>query len=477
MTDEQELAFTPAYRLRALIASRELSPVELTELCLRRIQALNPRLNAFLTVSADEAMAAARAAEESVVHGDELGPLHGIPTSIKDLYLTAGIRTTRGSLIYKDWVPHEDDLVVERMKRAGAIIVGKTNTPEFGQSGTTENRLGDDCRNPWDTERTSGGSSGGAGASVAAGITSIAQGSDGGGSIRIPSSFCGIYGIKGTQGRVPRRNAGLGSWHPIQLSQTGPMARTVRDAAILLQVMAGPHPEGDPLSLQEEPPDLTADLDGGVKGLRIAWSPDLGSVPVDPEVRLVTERAARAFEGLGARVEAPDLRVEMEELTQAFMAHWLVNTAVVYKSEYEEHAGLLVPYVRESIERGRGLLASDYFTALARIQMFRTEMRRLFSRYDLLVTPTLAVPAFPCGARPDTIDGRTVDPNVGFHPFTYPFNVSGNPAASVPCGFSREGLPIGLQLVGRFKDEVTVLRASAAFERARPWADKRPPVS
>jgi len=211
MTEERDLAFTPAYRLRELIAERKLSPVELTDLYLRRVEALNPRVNAFLTVTADEARAAARAAEDAVVRGEDLGPLHGIPTSIKDLVPTKGIRTTRGSLIYKDWVPYQDDLVVERMKGAGAIILGKTNTPEFGQSGTTENRLGDDCRNPWDPERTSGGSSGGAAASVAAGMNPIAQGSDGGGSIRIPSSFCGIYGIKGTQGRVPRRSGGLAS--------------------------------------------------------------------------------------------------------------------------------------------------------------------------------------------------------------------------------------------------------------------------
>ena len=477
MSDEQELAFTPAYRLRELIATSKLSPVELTELCLRRIEALNPRLNAFLTVTADEALAAAKIAEQAVVRGDELGPLHGIPTSIKDLVPTKGIRTTRGSLIYKDWVPDEDDLVVERIKKAGAMIMGKTNTPEFGQSGTTENRLGDDCRNPWDTERTSGGSSGGAAASVAAGITPVAQGSDGGGSIRIPASFCGIYGIKATQGRVPRRSAGLVSWHPVNFSSIGPMARTVRDAAMLLQVMAGPDPRGEPLSIQEKPPDFTAGLEDGVKGLRIIWSANLGSVPVDPEVRRITESAVRVLEELGAVVESPDFHVDMEELTQAFMTHWLANTAVTYRKELDEHADLLMPYVRDSIQQGRKLLASDYFLALASMGRFRGQMRELFSRYDLLVTPTLAVPAFPCGQKPDVIDGQPVDSKVGFHPFTYPFNVSGNPAASVPCGFSADGLPVGLQIVGKWGGETKVLRASAAFERARPWTDKRPPVS
>ena len=477
MTEERELAFTPACRLRELISGRKLSPVELTDLYLRRIEALNPRLNAFLTITADEARAAARAAEDAVMRGEHLGPLHGIPTSIKDLVPTKGIRTTRGSLIYEDWVPHQDDLVVERMKEAGAIILGKTNTPEFGQSGTTENRLGDDCRNPWDPERTSGGSSGGAAASVAAGMNPIAQGSDGGGSIRIPSSFCGVYGIKGTQGRVPRRSGGLVSWHPVNFSQIGPMSRTVRGAVILLQVMAGPHPQAEHLTIQETPPDYAAALNDGVKGLRMGWSPDLGSAAVDPVVRQVTEKAVRAFEELGATVEPAKFEVDLDEFRTAFRAHQHTGYALNYGNELEEHADLLMPYVRENIERGKALPASDYFLALARIERFRAYVRDFFTRCDLLLTPTLAVPAFPCGQRPKTIDGRPVVPVMGFYPFTWPFNVAGNPAASVPCGFSPDGLPIGLHIVGRWGDEVSVLRASAAFEEARPWADRRPPVS
>ncbi|MCH8207155.1 MAG: amidase [Chloroflexi bacterium] len=477
MAISTELAFTPAYRLRELIAQKQLSPVELAEGCLERIETLNPRLNAFLTVTADEALQAAREAEEGVMSGDELGPLHGIPTSIKDLEDTKGIRTTRGSLAYKDWVPDQDALVVERTKAAGGVILGKTNTPEFGYSGTTENRLGDDCRNPWNSERVSGGSSGGAGASVASGMSPIAQGSDGGGSIRIPSAFCGIYGIKATQGRVPRRHAGLSSWNPVNFSCTGPMTRTVRDAAIFLQVMSGPHPDSEPGTLATEPPDFTASLEQGVKGLRIAWSASPPSAPVDPEVRETAERAAHVFEELGASVEPVEFEVDLEEM-------WLSNDKLSDASTYlknghllEDKADLLMPYVREAIERGKKVTGAEYLEAINKLERYRAYAAGFFTRYDLLMTPTLAVPAFPCGEPPEEIDGQKVRRRQGYTPFTAFFNWSGNPAASVPCGFSSDGLPIGLHIVGRREDEVTVLQASAAFEDARPWADKIPPVS
>jgi len=241
-------------------------------------------------------------------------------------------------------------------------------------------------------------------------------------------------------------------------------------------VVSGPHPEGDPHSLRERPPDFVSGLDKRVKGLRIAWSTDLGSAPVDPEVRQATEDAVRVFEEMEANVEAPDFHMDMDELTQGFMAHFYAGAAASMSNELDEHGDLLTDYVRRNIREGLKLPASEYYLGLARIERFRAQVHDLFSRYDLLVTPTLAVPAFPIGQNPDTIDGKPVDPRVGFHAFTYPFNVSGNPAASVPCGFSADGLPIGLQVVGRSGDEVAVLRASAAFEEARPWADKRPPV-
>lgn len=474
---DRELAFTPAYELAKLITQKKLSPVELTEACLRRIEALNPRLNAFLTVTADEAMEAARQAEEAVMRGESLGPLHGIPTSIKDLEPTKGIRTTKGSLAYKDWVPDQDELVVERIRSAGAIILGKTNTPEFGLSGITENRLGDDCRNPWNPERVSGGSSGGAAAAVASGMHPIAQGSDGGGSIRIPCAFCGIYGIKGTQGRVPRRRTDITNWHPVNFSQIGPMTRTVRDAAVFLQVMSGPHPEAEHGTIQEPPPDFTATLGEGVKDLRMAWIPDLGSAPVDPEVKEKAERAAKAFQELGASIEPELFKFDIVDLRRTYMTLASTKAFLNYGQLLDDRADLLMPYVLESLEKGRNLTGPEYAMALAELEQYRAYLEDSFTKYDLLLTPTLAVPAFPCGQRPKVINGREVEERWGFTPFTYLFNMTRNPAATVPCGFSAEGLPIGLHLVGRRGDELSVLRASAAFEEARPWADKFPSIS
>jgi len=278
---DQEMAFKSAIELRHLIDSKEVSCVELTELFLQRIEELNPVLNAYLTPIPDEALAAARRAQQVVQEGGQVGPLHGIPTSIKDLEMTSGITTTLGSAIFRDRVPDLDSVVVERVKSAGAIILGKTNTPEFGLSGTTENRLGDACRNPWDTSRTPGGSSGGAAAALAAGLCTLATGSDGGGSIRIPASFSGVFGIKPSQGRVPRYG-GYGYPAANHFSQSGPMSRTVADTALLLQVLAGPDSR-DPVSMRETPPDFGASLEQGVEGWRIAWSPDLGYAGVDPE--------------------------------------------------------------------------------------------------------------------------------------------------------------------------------------------------
>ena len=477
MPSDSDLAFTPAYQLRELIAQKQVSPVELTEASLRRIEALNPRLNAFLTVTADAALASAREAEQAVQRGDALGPLHGVPTSFKDLAPTKGVRTTRGSLAYDDWVPDYDDIVVERTIGAGAVSLGKTNTPEFGLSATTENRLGDDCRNPWDTGRTSGGSSGGAAASVAAGISSIAQGSDGGGSIRIPSGLCGVYGIKPTQGRVPRRDTGSGSWFPVNFSCQGPIARTVRDAAIFLQVMAGPHPEAETLTIAGEPPDYVAALDRGVRGLRVAWSPALGSAAVDPEVRESAARAAQVFDELGASVEEEDLELDVDHLRAAYGTIRGPKYVLDYGELLDRKGDLLMPATQQAIERGKGITGVALVEAMADLQRFRATVEEFFTRYDLLLTPSLATPAFPCGEAPTVIDGRQVNPRMGFTPFTLPFNMAGNPAASVPCGFSSGGLPIGLHIVGRWGDEAPVLAASAAFEEVRPWAAHRPPVA
>ena len=472
MTDD-DLAFTPASELRHLIDSRRVSIVDLTELFLRRIEALTPSLNAYITVTGEEAMESAREAERVLLRGESLGPLHGIPISIKDLEMTRGIRTTVGSLIFKDHVPEHDSIVVERVRKSGAIILGKTNTPEFGFSGTTENRLGDACRNPWNAEHTTGGSSGGAGAAVVAGLCALATGSDGGGSIRIPSSFCGCYGIKPSQGRVPRFG-GVGKPAYSTFSQSGPMSRTVRDSALLLQVLAG-YDSRDPGCMRSDLPDFLGALDRGVRGLRVAWSPDLGYAAVDPEVAEAASRAAHLFEELGCTVEEPG--ISLEDPFPPFWDIFSIGGYTGYGHLLEEHKEDFTKYGKITLEHGRELTGADYSRALLYVLRLQAHMETFFEGYDLLLTPTTAVPAFPVGQHPAVIGGRHVQPFWGYTPFASPFNMTMQTAASVPCGYSSEGMPIGLHLVGRRGEETTVLAASAAFERARPWSDERPPLS
>ena len=470
---DRELAFAPAHRLAELIARKETSPVEVTELFIRRIEGLDADLNAYLTVAADEALGFAKLAEQAVVDGEPLGPLHGVPISIKDLEVTAGIRTTFGSLIYRDYVPDSDSGIVRRIRSSGAVIMGKTNTPEFGMSGTTENRLGDACRNPWDTSRTTGGSSGGSAAAVAAGLCPQATGSDAGGSIRIPASFCGVYGIKPTLGRVPRFG-GVARPSPNPVSQPGPITRTVRDAAMMLQLLSGPD-ENDVITIREEPPDLLAGLDDGVHGLRIAWSPDLGFAAVDGEVSRVSSEAAGLFEELGAEVEETDIR--LDDPFNQLNAIPLANGYASYGHLHEERPSDLSGLVRRRLELGNRVTGAEYAQALRYLEQMRRQVELLMERYDLLATPAMAVPAFPVGERPSNIAGQEVEADWAFNPFNQVFNMTQQPAASIPCGFTAGGLPVGLQLVGRLGEEATVLRASAAFERLCPWADALPPVS
>lgn len=474
---DQELAFASAITLRRLMESKEVSCVEVVEMFFNRIQELNPRLNAYLALDQERAKEQAETAQRAFNNGESLGPLHGIPISIKDLEMTDGIPTTLGSAMFAGRTPELDSIVVERVKKAGAIILGKTNTPEFGLSGTTENRLGDACRNPWDTARTPGGSSGGAAAALAAGLCTLATGSDGGGSIRIPASFSGVFGIKPSQGRVPRYG-GYGFPSANHFSQSGPMSRTVADTALLLQVLAGPDPR-DPVSMRETPPDFSAGLGQGVSNLRIAWSPDLGYAGVDPEVVRITENAARVFEELGAVVEAANLAID-----DPFQAFWDVFATASYTSYghlLEEHREEFTYYGLRAFEHGAEVSGSDLSRALLRVDQLRRQMEDFFDDYDLLLTPTMAVPAFPIEERPSVIGGKEIDPFWGYLPFTFPINMTGQTASSVPCGFSEDpssaGMPVGLHIVGPRGAEARVLQASAAFETARPREDKRPPIS
>ena len=363
---DEELAYMPATEMRRLIVDKQVSPVEVTELYLRRIERLDPQLNSFLTVSADEAMRSARVAEQAVVSGESLGLLHGLPVSIKDLEMTRGMRTTGGSLIFKDRVPDEDSIVVERVRNAGAVILGKTNTPEFGLLGRTENRLGGPCRNPWNLARTSGGSSGGAAAAIAVGLCVLATGSDGGGSIRIPSSFCGIYGIKPTQGRVPHYSGGAAPVVTNLFSQSGPMTRTVRDSALLLQVLAGPDSR-DRGSFRNVPDNYLAAVDRGVKGLRIAWSPDFGYASIDPEVHEVVESAARSFQDLGCLVD--EIELKLDAPFDAFWELFCSISSARYPNVLDQHSEELTDYGRETFELGARSTGADFARSLGRVDV------------------------------------------------------------------------------------------------------------
>ena len=466
-----ELSYMPATELAQAIRTRQVSSVEVTQHFYERIERLDSRLNSYLALCPEQALADARAADDAVARGWALGPLHGIPISIKDLEMSKGIPTTMGSALFRDRIPEIDSVVVERVKAAGAVVLGKTNTPEFGQSGTTENKVSEPCRNPWNTARTPGGSSGGAGAALAAGLCTIATGSDGGGSIRIPAAFSGVFGIKPTQHRVPRYG-GYGRPAANHFSQSGPMSRTVADTALLLQVLAGPDSR-DPNSIKETPPDFSAGLGRGVEGMRIAWTPDYGYAAVDPEVAEITARAARVFEELGATVE--DAPLNLEDPFDAFFDVFATATYTSYAHLLEEHRDDFSEPGLYSMEHGATVDGATLSRALQRVDVLGRQMEDFFDTYDLLLSPTMPTPAFEIGRKPSVIGGREVDPMWGFIPFTFPINMTGQTASSVPCGFSSGGLPIGLHIIGPRRAEARVLQASAAFERARPWADKRPP--
>ena len=468
---DSELCFAPATELRSKIDDKEISIVELTQLFLDRIQLLNPKLNAYLTVCEEQALAAAQEAQKDIEQGNHRGPLHGIPISIKDLEMTQGITTTMGSLIYKDSIPSLDSVVVERVKESGAIILGKTNTPEFGQSGTTENLLGGPCRNPWDINRTPGGSSGGAASALAAGLCTLATGSDGGGSIRIPASFTGLFGIKPSQGRIPRYG-GYGRPAANHFSQSGPLSRTVLDSANLLQALSGVDSR-DPTSIRDTNPNFTRDLKQGIQGLRIGWSADLGYAGVDPEVVALTEASAKSFATLGANIE--EVNLLLEDPFEAFYDVFSTATYTSYGHLLDERITDFTDYVRNTLQHAAGLSAADLSTSLLRVDQIRRQMEIFFDDYDLLLTPTMAVTAFPIEERPTIIGGKAVNPFWGYLPFTFPINMTGQTAANVPCGFSQNGMPVGLHIIAPKGSEALVLRASSAFEMINPWIHHRPP--
>jgi aspartyl-tRNA(Asn)/glutamyl-tRNA(Gln) amidotransferase subunit A len=462
-----DLAFTPATELAELIRARKLSPVELTRAVLDRIERLNPLVNAFCTITPDVALAAAREAEQAVMKGERRGPLHGVPFSIKDLHYTKGIRTMSGSFVFEHRVPDVDPPVVRRLKQAGGVLLGKTTTPEFGWKGLGDCPVTGITRNPWNTAMTTGGSSAGAGAAAAAGLGPIHQGSDGAGSIRIPSGFCGIFGLKPSYGRVPMWPISNNDY----ASHMGPMTRTVADAALMLSVMAGPD-DWDRTSLEARPDDYVGKLDAGITGLRVAFSPDLGGFPVDAEIAAPVRDAVRAFDELGCVVE--EVKLGFADSHDLIRCLWSAHEAGNYAQYLAQWRDRMDPGLVACIEDGLRYSMVEYLEARGQKLAYWDTVRPLFEKYDLLLTPTLSVAAFPVGRlNPEHWSQHAWD-WIRWASFSYPFNFTGQPAASVPAGFTPAGLPVGLQIVGRRFADLTVLQAAAAFEAARPWARRRP---
>jgi len=466
---EADLCYTPASELARLIRAKAISPVEVMDRVLERAEALNPKLNAICTWTAETARARARRAEQAVLRGDALGPLHGVPTTIKDLAFTKGVRTMAGSQIYAERVPDVDAPFVERLAAAGAISIGKTTVPEFGWKGCSDSPVTGISHNPWRHGMNAGGSSAGAAICAAAGIGPIHQGSDGAGSIRMPAGFCGVFGLKPSYGRVP--------YFPVSnndhMSHAGPITRTVADAALMLQVMAGPD-DRDQVSLPDAPEHYLARLDDGIEGLRVAFSPDLGYLRVDDEVATVVRAAVHAFEGLGCHVEEVDPGwgdpIEIEHLLYA------ANAAGNHGAHLDRWGDRMDPGLVALTRHGMRYSAADYVRARGQRMEYYDRVRRFFERFDLLLTPTLSVAAFPVGRlMPEHWEQHPWD-WIRWAGFSYPFNLTWVPAATCPCGFTDEGLPVGLQIAAGRHQDLRVLQASRAFERACPWAAARPPV-
>jgi amidase len=462
-----DLAFASALDQATMLRTRDVSPVELTELYLERIERINPRLGAYITVSAEHALEAARAAEKALTSGENVPDFCGVPISIKDLNDTAGIRTTHGTQLWADRVPERDDELVARIRRAGFTILGKTVTPEFGPLNVSEPPAYPPGRNPWNLERSCGGSSGGAASAIVAGLCPISQGSDGGGSIRNPSSWCGTFGLKPSRGRV---SASPG---PEQFfSINGPIARTVADAAALLDVMQG-YAKGDAhwIIPPERPYRGEAGADPGK--LRIAFHPHPGheANEIAPANRQAVLDTAKLLSEMGHEL--------VEAAPPSFDAVFLARSAMIFAGNFAAREADLPdpatfdPWNRMLLEMGRGVSAGDYVRGMGDLQRRSRDVVAFFDDYDLLLTPTVGKPPPLVGALKD-FDFSKLQEVFLLTPFTSMWNTTGQPASSVPSGFDELGLPVGVQLVGRPWDEATVVRASAQLEAARPWAHLRP---
>lgn len=470
--ESQDPCFMSANTLAAAIRAKTISPVEVIDALYARIHKLNPRINAFCTLTEEQARQNAKDAEAAVMRRDRLGPLHGVPVSIKDLFLTRGVRTMYGSHIRENFVPDEDAPAVAKLREAGAILIGKTTTPEFAFKAVTDSPVTGVSRNPWNLDKTCGGSSGGAAAAVASGLGPLAIGSDGAGSVRIPAAFNGVFGLKPTLGRV--------AYYPSSpvpfLVHAGPITRTVQDAALLLNVIAGPD-ERDLLSLPADGADYLASSQAGIRGLRVAWSPNLGYAKVNAEVARITEAAAKIFENsLGCTVEA--VEPGFEDPATSFSVLWMTSYALRLRSLLPEWQGSMDPELVKLVASADNLRPTEYAEAVASRSAFWDKTRKFFDRFDVLLTPTSPVPPFAVGRNaPEDASGAGGKSLyfLNWLLLTYPWNLTGQPAASVPCGFTPDGLPVGMQIIGRRFADAVVIRAAAAYEQAQPWTSKQPP--
>ncbi|NHJ20438.1 MAG: amidase [Candidatus Lokiarchaeota archaeon] len=472
--NKEDICFMSAFEMREKIKNQELTSVEITETIIERIEKINPKINAYCTIAFDMARETAKKIDDSIKNGEDPKELMGIPTSIKDLMLLKGVRTTYGSLLYENFIPEEDEIVVKRLKNAGCVIIGKTNTPEFGHVALTNNKIFGETLNPWDTETNSGGSSGGAAASIAAGIGTLALGSDGGGSIRIPSSCCGVYGLKPTFGRIPRYpHDFLSFW---SMDHYGPIVRYVIDAALMLNVMKGYSP-ADINSLPDDNIDYVKELAETPKKLKIGYSMTLGfGKALEDEIKENILDSIHKFEQFGWNVEDSNLKIKNPG--KAFKTLVSIGYAYDLQKTFTENPDILTVDLNSIIRLGLDTNSMNIEKARDQRKRLYEETYQYFKNYDILITPTTPCPAF----KPGWLESGTTFPTIGkkalstldWITYTFPFNMTGLPAATIPSGWTKSGLPIGMQIVGKRFDEKTVLQVSKAFEDVSPWQQKRP---
>jgi amidase len=467
-----EICFQTATELARRIRAKELSATEVMETHLAQIEQVNGEVNTIVTLTAERAMARARAADKALARGEEVGPLHGLPVAHKDLFPTKDVRTTFGSLVYKDFVPDHDALIVERLKKAGAISVGKTNTPEFGAGSQTFNEVFGETLNPYDTTKTCGGSSGGAAAALACRMVPLADGSDMGGSLRNPAAFCNVVGFRPSPGRAPTWPSPA-SWFP--LSVEGPMARTVGDVALMLGAIAGPDPRS-PISIAESANTFFRSLERDFERVRVAWSADLGGLPVDRRVRITLEESRDVFEDLGCVIE--DSEPSFADADEAFKVWRAWYYELAFGGLLEKYRGKLKDTVIQEIESGRRLSGPQ----LGEAERLRTELyyrlRTFMETYEFLILPVTQVVPFDVKRRYVTeIEGIPMGTYIDWMKSCYYVTMTTLPAISVPCGFTPEGLPVGVQIVGRYQDDLGVLQLAHAFEEATGFWKSSPSVA